>query len=38
LIDYLSGKELPGVKALEISYKKFNKWFLSVHEKFSNFF
>jgi len=25
LIDYLSGKELPGVKALEISYKKFKK-------------
>ena len=25
LIDYLSGKELPGVKALEISYKKFKE-------------
>jgi len=25
LIDYLSGKELPGIKALEISYKKFKK-------------
>ncbi|MGC8993609.1 MAG: phosphoglycerate kinase, partial [Candidatus Aenigmatarchaeota archaeon] len=23
LIDYLSGKELPGIKALEISYRKF---------------
>jgi phosphoglycerate kinase len=25
LIDYLSGKELPGVKTLEISYKKFKQ-------------
>jgi hypothetical protein len=29
---------LPGVKALEISYKKFKKWFLSVHKNFSNSF
>jgi len=28
LIDYLSGKELPGIKALEISYKKFSKLLL----------